>query len=423
MLRLLAAVLILFGGSQPLWAACLALGGLSVPYAPPWQRGNPEEEARLESAILRHAGEAGSFTLLIPWHHPRLRLPPERYFVQLETIWRFQYGDQAELDWLEVGGRRWRLLRRPSVEREDAVVFQLVTVHKQQAHHVLAYAPKTAAQLPAPVLRLLAEMSAAAPACPPYAPADEVEVAGRSAASSVEGIRPASPAPPAPAAASAPPGWRLTQTLRPRIGPTDIDQLMALEQRALVADGGITGIALEGAEHALKAFIEGFLWEEGLRRRPVKRPFARAWHLTWEPPPQVWPQGQRARLSVRLAAESEPLVLDVALIPLCGPAERLLQPLAGQQIQQADVEERLRDLSAACQAVAVAGTQAELALNSAQAASSLDLMPPDPSGLSQDQPELMVLSLRPRLGAGAGKALLDRAAFHYIYRRQRAAAP
>lgn len=404
-------------------AATLSSGALSVDYGPPWQRAEATEEERLESAVLKHESAAGRLTLLLPRHHPRLRLPAERYFQQLDMIWRLLYGDRTQIDWLELGERRWRVLRRPSLEHDDAVVFQLVTVIDAQAHHVLVYAPKTTVALPEPVVRLLADIPPAASACLQCAPASMEEGAQRSAEAGNDGQQPAADAAPQLAEASAQYAWRLAQTLRPRIGPAELDELMAMEHRALVTDGGITGIALEASEHTLKAFIEGFLWEQGPRHRPLKRRFARQWALAWQPPPHVWQQGQAVTLSVQVTGESEPLRLDVELQPLCGPADELLQRLAGPAGMQAGIGERMRATDAACRGAGAGRIQAEMNLSPAKTTRSLALVPPDPARLAKDEPNLLVLSLRPHIGAGAGQSLLSRASFHYVYRRQHAAEP
>lgn len=419
------AVLLLTVGYATAVAASLSVGALRLEYAPPWQRAGADEEDRLESAVLRQEGAADALMLLLPRHHPRLRLSPERYFEQLETIWRFQYGKEARIDWLEAGGRRWRMLRRPSLERADAVVFQLVTVIDGQAHHLLAYAPQTALELPEPVLRLVKDMATGPQACPrcaPSAPADAGQDAGHGATSAAvdsagqAAAAAASPASPAPVAPTA--SWRLERVLRIRPGPSDLDQLFATEQRALRADGGITGIALEEAEHGLKAFIEGFVWEEATQRRPEKRAFAHRWELAWDPPPEAWQEGQPAVIVARAGADSDPLRLRIGLHFVCGPAEQLRQLLEAAPRPQDDIGARLQAGHDACRGPVGGLTQTEVSLSAGQTARGIALMPPAAAGPSEDEPGRLVLTLQPRIGSGTGQALLGSASFHYVYRRQ-----
>jgi hypothetical protein len=385
------AVLALAAGWLPAMAASLSVGDLRLEYTLPWQRADAEEETRAQSVILRR--EDAALTVLLPRHQARLRTPEERFYRQLETAWLAQYGQKARLDWLDAAGLRWRMVRRPSLERADAVVFHLVTVIDGRAHHLLAYAPAAAADLPEAVVQLLT--------APAHAQAGQD-----------------SPAPSHhPPTTALPTVWRLDRVLRIQPGQPGLDRVMRMEQRALRGDGGITGLALQAQEQGLNAFLEGFVWVPGPDRREVKREFVHRWEVSWSAPPRLWRDDEAATIAVTSGAGSDPLRLEVGL-RLCGDAESLRRLLEALERDQADAGERLETGFAACRDESSARTEAMPAAGGA--APPLLIRPPDAPSQHGAAPELLVLSLQPRTAdGGPGQALLGAASVHYVYLRGR----
>jgi len=386
---LLLAALAVAAWCLPALAASLSMGDLRLVYGPPWQRANAEEEARAESLILRQPDAALALTVMLPWHQSRLRIPQARFYQQLETVWRTQYGEAARFGWLEAGGLRWRMVRRPSLDRADAVVFHLVTVIDGRAHHLLAYAPSWVEELPEAVVHLLDGPVSA----------DEIR---------------AMPAPPP----VPPPGWRLDRVLRIQPRSSDLDRIMTLERHALKAEGGITGLALEAKDHGLKASLQGFVWVPGPERREVRREFMHRWELTWSAPPRFWPDEEAAAIVVSAGAGSARLGLDIRLRYLCGAADRLRALIDGVERGLGDAGERLLAGFAACRGRAVGLTQAEATVGAGESAPPILIRPPDRVTPSGDEQGLLVLTVQPIVEEGLpGQALLSGTAIHYVYVR------
>lgn len=394
------AALALAAGCLPTVAASLSVGDLELHYGPSWQRADAEEESRLESAILRQVGATEALTVMLPWHHARLRVPEDHFYRQLEMVWRAQYGQAARVDWLDAGGRRWRMVRRPSLDRPDAVVFHLVTVIDGRAHHLLAHTPAFAAELPAVVLLLLTEPGDA------HASRD-------------------TPAPsPMPTGTAPPAGWRLDRVLRILPGQPDMDRVMSMGRRAVGGDSGITGIELELKEYGLKAALQGFVWVPGPDRREIRREFMRHWEITWAAPPQLWHDGETVAIAVDSGADSDRVGLDIRLRLLCGTADRLRELLAAAELEPGNAGERLQAGFASCRDRTAGFTQAETTVGAGEAARPISIQPPDTPALSADEQALLVLSLQPRAEVGSpGQALLGAASVHYVYVRGRLAPP
>lgn len=377
-------------------AASLAVGELKLEYAAPWQRGDAEAESRAESVILHRSDATQPLMVMLPRHQPRLRMPEEHFYRQLEMVWRHQYGEAARLDWLKTGDRRWRILRRPSLDRAGAVVFHLVTVIDGRAHHLLAYAPASTAELPEAIIGLLS------------APAGTHGNGETPAASA------AAQAPPPP------PAWRLARTLRIQPGPSALDQVMAREQRGLRADGGISGIALEVKEHGLEASLQGFVWVPGPARREVRREFTQRWELAWTAPPQLWRDDEAAAIRVSSGAGSDRVGLGIGLRHLCGGAAQLRELLAAVEGAQGDVSERIEAGGASCRGRVTGLTWAEVTLGAGETARPILIQPPVTAVVSADEQALLVLTLQPRVAEGRpGHSLLQAAAVHYVYVRAR----
>jgi hypothetical protein len=389
----LFAALAPLAGCPSAVAASLTVGALELHYGADWLRADAEEEARAESLILRQS-DAAALTVMLPRHQARLRMTEERFYRQLETVWRAQYGETARVDWLDAGGLRWRTVRRPSLEREDSVVFHLVTVIDGRAHHLLAYAPAASADLPEAVLHLL------------------TGPVGAHAHGDTTAPHPKSPVTALPAA------WRLDRVLRIQPGQSGLDQVIALERRAIRGEGGVSGLALEAKGHGLKASLQGFVWVPGPDRREIRREFEHRWEITWTAPPQLWQDGEAAAIVVSSAAGSDRVGLDIRLRYLCGAADRLRELLDGVERGQADANPRLQAGFAACRDRAAGFNQAETLLDAGKSSRPIHIQPPDAPALSAEERRLLVLSLQPRAADGSpGEALLGAASVHYVYER------
>lgn len=394
-LCLLAAQLLALG-CPTAWATSVSVGALRLEYALPWERAGAEEESEAESVILRRSDTTAPLTLMLPRHQARLRLPEADFYRQLETLWRGRYGEAARMDWLEADGRRWRWLRRPSLERAGDVVFHLVTVIDGHAHHLLAHAPASATELPAAVRELLHRQDGV------------VELA-------------AAPAPAPTAAVQTPPRhWRLERIVHIRPGQAELDRLMTLERDGLGREGGITGLALEVKEQGIEAFLQGFVWVPGPGRREVRQAFLHRWELTWAAPPSLWRDDEAAAIAVSSGGGSDRVGLGIGLRFLCAEADRLGALLDGAQRGEAGAGERLEAGFASCRDKANGLTQAEVTLGAGETARPVVLQAPDFPALSAGERGLMVLTLQPRVGQGRpGQALLGAASVHYVYERVR----
>ncbi|MGQ9862367.1 MAG: hypothetical protein ACUVSD_10220 [Thiobacillaceae bacterium] len=387
------AALALALGCLPATAESISVGDLRLQYGPPWQRGDAEEEARAESVILRRADAPQALTVMLPRHHARLRLPEERFYRQLEAVWRAQYGQAARVDWLDAGGLRWRMVRRPSLDRPDAVVFHLVTVIDGRAHHLLAHAPASAAELPEGVLRLLTDRVDALATTHTPTPSD------------------------VPAGTATPPGWRLDRVLRIHPGQSGLDQVLTMEHRAVGGEGMITGLELKLQEHGLNASLQGFVWVAGADRKEVRREFMRHWEVSWTAPPQLWQDGQTVAIVVDSATDSDRVGLDIRLRLLCGAADQLRALLDAVERGPGYAGERLQAGVTSCRDRAAGFTQAETVVGAGETARPILIELPATPALSADEQGLLVLSLQPRAADGPGQALLGAASVHYVYVR------
>lgn len=388
------AILTLLLWWMPAAAATLSVGDLRLEYGPPWQRAEADEESRLQSIILHLADATTPLTVMLPRHQPRLRMTEERFYRQLETVWRAQYGETARVDWLEAGGRRWRMVRRPSLDQTGSVVFHLVTVLEGRAHHLLAYAPTSAAELPEAIIGLLT------------GPVGAHE----------KGDTPASST--AVPATALPPHWRLERILRSQPGQSGLDHVMTLERRALKGEGGITGVALEVKEHGFKGFLQGFVWVAGPDHRTVRREFMQRWELAWAAPPQLWRDDEAAAIVVSSAAGSDRVTLGISLRYLCGGAAQLRELLDDVERAQADARQRLEAGFASCRDRVKGLTQAEATVGAGETARPILIQPPAKPTPSADEQGLLVLTLQPRVADDSqGQALLGFASVHYVYVR------
>lgn len=355
---------------------------------------------------------------MLPRHQPRLRMPEERFYRQLETVWRAQYGEAARLDWLEAGGRRWRMARRPSLDQPGAVVFHLVTVLEGRAHHLLAYAPLQARDLPRPVRELLDAPANAAADVPANAAANVNAAAARGApASAVPAVVEAAPQA-AHAGASKRGRWVRQTVVRVLPDPAALEDAARREARALDGDGGVTGLALQGDEHGLTASLEGFVWAPGAHGKAVRRPFTHRWELGWTAPPQVWHDEAYAAIALSAGAFSDEAGLGIGLRYLCAGPERLREALAGLERAPGDGGERPGAEVGSCRAAGL--SQAEVSAGAGRVSRPVLIQPPLAPPVLADEQGLLVLTLRPLVQSGRpGRALLGAAAVHYVYTWER----
>ncbi|MFA5081010.1 MAG: hypothetical protein WC474_00520 [Hydrogenophilaceae bacterium] len=139
----------------PAGAEMLTLGELSLNMANTWQRGSVEEEADFDSIVLRERSAPLPLEMYLAKNRVRLKMAEAKFIDQLEQSWRRRYGAEAELDWLDAAGTRWRICRRPSRSGEG-YVFQIVTVHGGEVYQLVATAPATIKALPESVRTFLA---------------------------------------------------------------------------------------------------------------------------------------------------------------------------------------------------------------------------------------------------------------------------
>lgn len=443
-------------------AGQLQVGELSLDYAAPWQRAEAAEERAADSAILRLARDGELLQVLLPRHQARLRMDEAQFFKQLEFLWHAQYGRDIAVSWVEAGGRRWRMVRRPSVERPETVVFHLVTVHQGSAHHLLVYAPVSAAALPGAVRQLLQGGAAGPPAAPPDPP--DLPSAGMQLAAAqgeaAQGIPPPAaadaapplaavlPKPPAPvprgdtpAAPAAAERWQLKRVVRALPRGAALDALVQREAAGLGGQGGVTGYAVEGRDHGLIGFLEGFRWMPGAHGRDRKQTCLRRWDLRWRAPEPLWTEGASIALEADFGgtAASEPearLTLGYRLRLLCGLNSRLLAAIAALERGAAGAAAELDALEAACGAVTSdlpTGVIVNPAASGGGSAARREVTLPRRLGqaAATGPARRLVLSLLPGLaspaagsvercvsGSGSGPwggILLDALAVHYLY--------
>jgi len=288
------ALALLFAVSAFADATELRLEALVVPYASPWQRATPQQEAE-DDALLLDVPDAG-LHLAVPRQTRVLKTDADTYYAKLSEKWQALYGSGAKISWLESGGQKWLMCRRPS--RDSGVgVFHLSTVFAGRAYSLLLFAPSAAESLPKAARDLLAA----------------VRFGGESRVVSAKS------------------GWRMTRTLYPQANAEVLEALVQDDVARLGEDGMVTGYGLDfspdPSQPGVAWFIEGYQW---------KRVEGRGTRVDWK---------QGGRLEVQVAAESAvwPLQLtlqeneadvraSVRVIELCAPSRRVAEAL--EQLQR-----------------------------------------------------------------------------------------
>jgi hypothetical protein len=141
-------------------ADSLCFESLCLPHAAPWQRGPAEREQADDVYLLdlpadQATDQAAPSQVVLPRRAPVIKGDADGYFDKLTRYWRASYGGAVLIDWLEIGGVRWRYVRRPA--REDGRgVFHLSTVFQGRAYSLLVFVPGTATTLPEAAMNLVA---------------------------------------------------------------------------------------------------------------------------------------------------------------------------------------------------------------------------------------------------------------------------
>lgn len=209
-------------------AAELRVEALAVPYASPWQRATPQQEAE-DAALLLDAPDA-ALHLAVPRQTRLLKMDADAYYAKLRESWQKLYGNDAKISWLESGDARnpqkWLACRRPS--RDSGVsVFHLSTVYAGRAYSVLLFAPTATEALPKAALDLLSG----------------VRFGAESALVAVQ------------------PAWGKPRTIYPKANADVLEALVQADVTRLGDDGMVTGYGLDFGESSLAWFIEGYQWK------------------------------------------------------------------------------------------------------------------------------------------------------------------
>lgn len=348
--------------AAPACATGLSVGDLKLTVSAPWQRGSADEENDFDSVVLRQSMGPSILEVFLPKYRARPKTDAQQFFEHLEKSWRRRYGEDAQFDWLESGGMRWRVCKRPS-RSGDGQVYQIVTVHGGEVYQVVAIVPPQTGNLPEAVKTLLASTTwdgatasgdqvAHAPVPVSSAPVENAVVAQAEAPASAPVPAPVpvsapvpapAPAPvsvPAPASASAPLSaptpapvpapappplpsateptdvapapapaaggkWRLLRSVVVAPGARSWPKLADAEVALLGPDGLVTGLGLAQQAYGLDGFLEGSLWRKGADGVESRQPFRRHWYVNWPAPLDSWVGGDVVNFSLDLLVESE----------------------------------------------------------------------------------------------------------------------
>jgi hypothetical protein len=269
----------------------LCFESLCLPHAAPWQRGPAEREQADDVYLLvLPADQAAASQVVLPRRAPVIKGDADGYFDRLTRYWRASYGGAVLIDWLEIGGVRWRYVRRPA--REDGRgVFHLSTVFQGRAYSLLVFVPGTATTLPEAAMNLVAGIRFGLPP------------AGGDASAT-------------PAA----PRWTRVRTYRLKLSDADLEAV-AVDVARSGREGMLTGYGLDYAESHVAWFLEGFEWrtEAG---RPTRVPWATRGRLEVEAPAEL---GEASSWTLRLSVPEGETGVSARLVSweLCGGDEAL----------------------------------------------------------------------------------------------------
>jgi hypothetical protein len=309
----LTAFWTLAAGAEPVCVEALCL----EPTAP-WQRGPAEQERSDEVYLLDLPGAQGfDAQLLLPRQAPRIKGEAAGYYDRLIRYWRANYGPHVLIDWVELGGVRWRSLRRPASENGRGV-FHLSTVAEGRAHSVLVFVPGTVTTLPDAVRALLGGAVFASAA---GAPAQTVPTAPSAAR---PGPAPATAASGAEAA-PVPPRWQKTRVYRLVVLGDALEAVAALDAEALGPDAALTGFGLDYGEASVGWSLEGYAWSDP-GRHARKLPWTSQGRLAVAAPAEL---EEGATWTLALSGVTEGVAASLAVRDLCGPEPALAEALRG----------------------------------------------------------------------------------------------
>jgi hypothetical protein len=239
----------------------LCFESLCLPHAAPWQRGLAEREQADDVYLLdlpadQATDQAAPSQVVLPRRAPVIKGDADGYFDKLTRYWRASYGGAVLIDWLEIGGVRWRYVRRPA--REDGRgVFHLSTVFQGRAYSLLVFVPGTATTLPEAAMNLVAGIRFG----PPPAGAE----------SSVP--------PPAPR-------WVRARTYRFNLASEALEAVATADAERPGREGMLTGYGLDYGESHVAWFLEGFEWHT-VAGRATRLPWITRGRLEVEAPAEL----------------------------------------------------------------------------------------------------------------------------------------
>jgi hypothetical protein len=335
----------LLGAGGPVFAEIVRSGEFSLPFESAWQRAGSDEEQSSDSIILRQRIGEGGLEVYLPLHRVHLNTSPQTFFDQLDRGWKLRYGDGAVLEWRDIGGTRWRVCRRLSLE-SDSVLFQLVTVRGDEAYQVVAMVPPGIRALPDPVSALLQQGSwgdtqplvmVAAPV-KPVLPAPIVAPAK----------------PPQPDVAAAGKTWHLLRQVVVRPGQGQWAQISSAESLHFGTDGLITGLGMQADKNGLDWFLEGMAMPGGKSGSVPQPAYQSHWRLKWAPLPDVWREGESQAMALTFtdaletAQAGNNFGVRIELQSVCAPRPAIVGWLNALEQGQPDAMSRIGPLTSGC---------------------------------------------------------------------------
>ncbi|MDD3528809.1 MAG: hypothetical protein PHS77_02930 [Gallionellaceae bacterium] len=316
----------------PAGAATLTLGEMNLAMPSGWQRAEAAEEDDLDSMILRTG--KGRLEVYLPRQRSRPKTDAAKFYEQLELSWQRRYGKQMALDWLEAGGQRWRLCRRPS-STGAGQVFQVVTLHGGEAYQLVVLTDDSTDRLPEDVHAMLASVAWGAGQPAPLlavtpTAAEPPAVAGTLAAAQPTAVEPAAIQPTAVPAGRR---WRLLRSVVALPTGKAWTRLARAEEGLLGPGGKVRGLGINAMTGGLDAYLEG-AWQ-GQAANAAPQSFHRRWRVRWPDLPQTWQSGGELAFDLALLSEASGAAPDgglsvrIDLTPACAPRLQVVRWLDG----------------------------------------------------------------------------------------------
>jgi hypothetical protein len=380
----LSVLMLLIGGSAQ--AGMLSVLDLRLHPDPAWQRGTPEQEREDDALLLSWPVPDGiALQLVIPRSPPLIKSDAETFYRNLTQKWSAQYGREAAVGWIDLGGGeagspRWLSCRRPARSGEG-VVFHLASVHEGRAYSLLLFAPRGTEALP-------------------KAFHDVVAGAGFQAM---------------------PPIWRKSLAL-PLLPRGEAMEAMAqAEVEALGASGLLTGygVRAEGngvepdGELRLYWFLDGFRWAKKFGR-DERVPFEVRGQLAAAASREL--DGGTLKVELKVGASEATQVARVSLHSYCGPQGPWQEALASLGRGARGPLDRLRR-DHACDTPSVSGELGVLEARSGQTVARV--IPLALPATAKAGMRWLEVNLEPGVGGTVGERLLDRVGLFYIYAQEK----